>query len=83
MLHLRRLDLLETKALTVSGQTIGQMLDEWGKSERRENFRKILQEADGVDADDVILPPEKAAMRGLTSTLAFPRAEIWLRTGLW
>ncbi len=47
-----------------------------GGSERRERFRRILKEKDGVDADDVILPPEKAHARGLTHTVAFPRGNI-------
>jgi putative YjhG/YagF family dehydratase len=76
MLHLRRLGLLHTEVLTVSGQTVGQMLDAWEKSERRARFRSILREADGIDADDVILPPEKAAALGLTSTMAFPRGNL-------
>jgi putative YjhG/YagF family dehydratase len=76
MLHLRRLELLHTEALTVSGQTVNQMLDAWEKSERRERFRAILREQDGVEADEVILPPEKAAARGLTTTLAFPRGNL-------
>jgi len=76
MLHLRRLGLLHTEVLTVTGQTVGQMLDAWEKSERRTRFREILKDADGVEADDVILPPEKAAERGLTSTMAFPRGNL-------
>jgi dihydroxyacid dehydratase/phosphogluconate dehydratase len=32
--------------------------------------------ADGVDPDDVILPPERAKARGLTSTVAFPVGNI-------
>ena len=35
MLHLRRAGLLETRALTVSGQTLGDQLDQWEASERR------------------------------------------------
>jgi putative YjhG/YagF family dehydratase len=76
MLHLRRLGLLHTEVLTVAGQTIDQMLDAWEKSERRTRFREILKDADGIEADDVILPPEKAAARGLTSTMAFPRGNL-------
>ena len=29
-----------------------------------------------MDADDVILPPEQARLRGLTSTLVFPRGNL-------
>src|SRR5208282_1894714 len=60
MLHLRRLGLLRTDALTVTGKALGENLDAWEGSERRGRFRKILRELDGVDADDVILPPERA-----------------------
>jgi putative YjhG/YagF family dehydratase len=71
MLHLRRLGLLETQVLTVSGRTLGENLDAWEKSERRRRFRELLLQLDGVDPDDVILPPERAKDRGLTGTLAF------------
>ncbi|MDB6125090.1 MAG: dehydratase [Pedosphaera sp.] len=76
MLHLRRLGLLETNVLTVSGQTLDEVLDWWEKSERRNRFRELLKEQDGVEAEDVILPPEKARERGLTSTLTFPRGNL-------
>jgi putative YjhG/YagF family dehydratase len=76
MLHLRRLGLLALDALTVTGRTLGSVLDEWEKSERRAKFRSILKEQDGVDADDVILPPDAAKARGLASTVTFPRGNI-------
>jgi putative YjhG/YagF family dehydratase len=76
MLHLRRLGLLRTGVLTAGGRTLDEMLDHWEKSERRARFRAILHEQDGVGADDVILPPEKAAARGLISTMAFPRGNV-------
>ena len=63
--------------LTVTGKTLGENLDWWETSERRTRFRQILREQDGVDADDVILPPEQARARGLTNTLIFPRGN-WL-----
>src|SRR5678815_4765520 len=68
MLHLRRAGLLETKALTVSGVTLGEQLDEWESSARRAQLRKLLSERDGVNPDDVILSPDVASSRGLTST---------------
>jgi putative YjhG/YagF family dehydratase len=71
MLHLRRLGLIQTQVLTVSGRTLGESLDAWEKSERRRRFRELLLQLDGVDPDDVILPPERAKDRGLTGTLAF------------
>ncbi|MBI3878040.1 MAG: YjhG/YagF family D-xylonate dehydratase [Verrucomicrobia bacterium] len=76
MLHLRRLGLLELGVLTASGSTLGEVLDAWEKSERRAKFREILRAQDGVDPDDVILSPEQAHARGLTSTVAFPRGNI-------
>jgi len=76
MLHLRRLGLLDTNVLTVTGKTLGENLDWWEKSERRRRFRELLKQQDGVDADEVILPPDKARERGLTSTLVFPRGNL-------
>jgi dihydroxyacid dehydratase/phosphogluconate dehydratase len=76
MLHLRRAGLLETKAMTVSGVTLGEQLDEWESSARRTRLRTLLRERDGVDPDDVILSPEAASHRGLTSTVCFPRGNI-------
>ena len=60
MLHLRRLGLLNTDVLTVTGKTLGENLDWWEKSERRTRFRELLRQQDGVDADEVIFPPEQA-----------------------
>ena len=76
MLHLRRAGLLDTSVLTVSGVTLGEQLDEWESSERRTRLRAQLQSRDGVDPDDVILAPEVAAARGLTSTVCFPTGNL-------
>jgi len=38
MLHLRRLDLLDTTVLTVSGRNVERCLDDWAESERRPSF---------------------------------------------
>jgi putative YjhG/YagF family dehydratase len=76
MLRLRRLGLLDTSVLTVSGRTLTEVLDEWERSERRTRFREILQHQDGVDPDDVVLSPERARERGLTSTITFPRGNL-------
>ena len=76
MLHLRRAGLLETRALTVSGVTLGEQLDAWEASERRAQLRAQLKSRDGVDPDDVILAPEEAAARGLTSTVCFPTGNL-------
>jgi putative YjhG/YagF family dehydratase len=72
MLHLRRLGLLDLGALTVSGKTVGENLDWWEKSDRRTRLREILKDRDGVDPDDVVMSPETARGRGLTSTVTFP-----------
>ncbi len=76
MLHLRRLGVLDVSVLTATGATLDEVLNEWEKSGRRRRFREILREQDGVDADDVILSPERAKERGLTSTITFPRGNL-------
>jgi putative YjhG/YagF family dehydratase len=76
MLHLRRAGLLETDALTVSGVTLGEQLDEWESSTRRAQLRAQLLARDGVDPDDVILSPEEAGRRGMTSTICLPTGNI-------
>ncbi|MEK7408018.1 MAG: YjhG/YagF family D-xylonate dehydratase, partial [Acidobacteriota bacterium] len=76
MLHLRSAGLLETDALTVSGETLDRMLDWWEGSERRARLRRLLKERDGVDPADVILDPDAARFRGLTSTVTFPRGNL-------
>ena len=76
MLHLRRAGLLDDKGLTVSGQPLGRLLDDWEKSPRRAKLRATLKEADGVDPDEVIFDPERARERGLTSTVTFPRGNL-------
>jgi xylonate dehydratase len=76
MLHLRRAGLLDERALTVSGESIGRGLNWWESSERRRALRARLREQDGVDPDDVIMDPERARARGLTSTVTFPRGNL-------
>ncbi len=76
MLHLRRLGLLETDAMTAAGCSLGEVLDAWERCARRAALRSRLQQADGVDPDDVVMPPERAASRGLTSTVCFPRGNL-------
>ncbi len=77
MLHLREAGLIELDALTVSGKTLGANLEWWEKSDRRRRFREILQENDGIDPEEVIMSPERARERGLTSTVTFPRGNIF------
>jgi putative YjhG/YagF family dehydratase len=76
MLHLRGLGQLDTDVLTVSGMTLGQVLDWWETSSRRARFQQILREQDGIEPDQVIMSPEQARARGLTSTLTFPRGNL-------
>ncbi len=76
MLHLRRMGLLETGALTVTGETIGTALDWWEQSERRDALRRVLRERDRVDPDDVIMDADGARRRGLTSTVTFPKGNL-------
>lgn len=76
MLHLRKLDLLKLDAMTVQGQPLGESLDQWERSERRKRMREILFETNGVDPDNVIMDPETARERGLTSTVTFPTGNL-------
>jgi putative YjhG/YagF family dehydratase len=76
MLDLRRLGLLDEGCLTVSGEPVGRVLDDWEKSERRRRLREVLAAKDRVDPDDVIMSPERARQRGLTSTVTFPRGNL-------
>ena len=76
MLHLRRAGLLETEALTASGETLGTMLDWWEQSERRATLRRLLKEREGVAPEDVIMDPQSARGRGLTSTVTFPHGNL-------
>jgi putative YjhG/YagF family dehydratase len=72
MLHLRRAGLLDTSVKTVAGESLGTTLDWWEQSSRRDRLRKNLLEQDGIDPDDVIMSPDRARSRGLTSTVCFP-----------
>ena len=76
MLHLRRAGVLNTKTLTVSGEKLDAMLDWWEQSERRQRFRAKLTELDGIDPADVIMSPDAARSRGLTSTACFPHGNL-------
>jgi dihydroxyacid dehydratase/phosphogluconate dehydratase len=71
MLHLRAMGLIRLNAVTVNGCTLGEALDAWESSERRQRLRERLRAVDGIDPDDVIMSPEQAQRRGLTSTVTF------------
>jgi putative YjhG/YagF family dehydratase len=75
MLYLRRLGLLDEDCVTVAGERLGRLLDWWEGSERRAALRERLRR-DGVDPDDVVMDPERARRRGLTSTVTFPRGNL-------
>ena len=72
MLHLRTAGLLDVSVKTVSGESLDASLDWWQQSERRHKLRKRLKELDGIDADDVIIAPDRAHSHGLTPTVCFP-----------
>jgi putative YjhG/YagF family dehydratase len=72
MLHLRRAGLLDKHVKTVTGETLDANLDWWEQSERRYRLRKELTDRDGIDPDDVIMSPDVARSRGLSSTVCFP-----------
>src|SRR5438445_2241413 len=54
----------------------GRLLDAWEASARRVRLRERLYQEDGVDPEDVIMSPERARERGLTSTITFPRGNL-------
>ena len=76
MLHLRNMNLLQLDALTVTGETLGKVLDWWQASDRRKRLRDHLATKDGIDPDTVIMSPDAAKKRGLTSTITFPRGNL-------
>jgi putative YjhG/YagF family dehydratase len=71
MLHLRDLGLLHLEVRTASGQTLAERLESWASSEHRQRLRQRLEDLDGIHPDEVIMSPEKARQRGLTSTITF------------
>lgn len=76
MLRLRDLKLLKLDARTVTGQSLGENLAWWEKSERRQRLRAKLRELDGIDADDVIMTPARAREKRCTSTVTFVRGNL-------
>ena len=76
MLHLREMGMLNEEVVTATGETLGNNLDWWEKSERRQQLRNLLLDRDGVQPDDVIMSPSVAKARGLTSTVTFPRGNL-------
>jgi putative YjhG/YagF family dehydratase len=77
LLHLRRMGLLSRDVLTATGETLDHNLDWWEGSERRRRMRDRLREADGVDADEVVMDPDAARRRGLAgATTVFPLGNL-------
>jgi putative YjhG/YagF family dehydratase len=72
MLHLRELGLLRLEARTIEGRTLGDGLADWETSDRRRRVRERLREADGIDPEEVISPPERAREKGMRATTCFP-----------
>ncbi len=76
MLKLRDLDLLDLDAMTCTGNSLGQNLEDWEGSTRRRRFREILGEQDDVNPDEVIMDLPTARAKKLTSTLCFPQGNL-------
>jgi xylonate dehydratase len=76
MLHLRELGLIDGSALTAYGTPLNQMLNEWATSDRRHALRERLLEEDGIQPDEVIMNPEQARQKGLTSTVTFIKGNL-------
>jgi len=76
MLHLRNMGLLKVDALTVTGEKLGAVLDWWEGSERRQQARQQLTEADGVNPDNVIMDADSARRAGMISTVIFPTGNL-------
>jgi putative YjhG/YagF family dehydratase len=76
MLHLRRAGLLDCRARTVTGETLGENLNWWEHSERRSALKERLRKLDSVNADEVIFSPDAARAHGLTPTVCFPMGNL-------
>jgi putative YjhG/YagF family dehydratase len=76
MLHLRDLGVLRLDAETVSGRSIGDNLQWWETSKRRQTLRELLHAQDRIDPDDVIMSPATARSRGLGGTITFLRGNL-------
>ena len=68
--------MLDTQALTVSGTTLGEVLDSMGELRTPEALPGTAARQDGIPHDAVIMSPAQAQSRGLTSTFTFPRGNL-------
>ncbi|MCA9839728.1 MAG: dihydroxy-acid dehydratase, partial [Trueperaceae bacterium] len=71
MLHLRDANLLNLDTLSATGEPLGDVLESWERSERRERFKAILEEQDGVRPDEIIFSARRSKALGLGSTVSF------------
>ena len=76
MWHLREANLIDGDCLTVAGKTWNEILDAWRSSSRRAELRDLLKSRDGIDPDEVIIPPAIAKSRGMTSTIVLPTGNL-------
>ncbi len=76
MLHLRDMGLLNLAVMTVTGKTLGENLDWWQQSPRRQAIKARLKELDNLDFDEIIMDADAARRAGLTSTAVFPSGNI-------
>ena len=77
MLHLRARGLLETQVLTRQRRPRSASSSTRGKHPSAgSGSATSCAQRDGIDPDDVIMSPELAAKRGLTSTVCFPRGNL-------
>ena len=76
MLHLRRLGLLDGSALTAYGEPLDRMLDWWEASDRRRVLRERVLSEDGIHPDEVIMNPDQARAKGLSSTVTFIKGNL-------
>src|SRR5205814_10603331 len=57
-------------------EPLDQALNLWEASDRRRSLRERLFSEDGVDPDEVIMSPEQARTRGLTSTVTYVKGNL-------
>ena len=69
--------LIDCSVRTVTGETLDENLNWWEQSERRRALKiKLPRSSTQIDADEVILSPDRARSRGLTSTICFPTGNL-------
>jgi putative YjhG/YagF family dehydratase len=76
MLKLRAMGLLNLDVVTVTGEKLAAVLDWWQQSQQRQAAKQRLQQATGIDHDQVIMDADAARQAGLTSTMVFPVGNI-------